>query len=107
MGVYTLGKRLRGKSFLIKIDNTTAACALTNRTCRNKTLMRLLRQFLMMIVRMECRYWVEWVGTRDNARADALSRGQWQQFRALCKQQDITCDVMGTPARFPDDLWQW
>ena len=66
---------LQGASVLLWEDNQTIVQVLTNRTTRSHELMHLLRKVWRVIDGAGIQLSVRWIASKDNALADALSRG--------------------------------
>jgi ribonuclease HI len=66
---------LQGASVLLWEDNTTVVHVLTSRTSRSPELMHLLRKVWRLLDTAGIQLTVRWIASKDNALADALSRG--------------------------------
>ena len=77
-------KELQGESVLLWEDNMTVVHILTNRTTRSPELMHLLRRVWWLIDSAGIDLQVRYVASKDNAQADALSRGSpWDDLTLL------------------------
>ncbi|MCP3924731.1 MAG: hypothetical protein GY714_19315 [Desulfobacterales bacterium] len=87
LAISTWKEKLRGKSFVIRIDNTVAAYGLRDLKSKNKNVMKLVRLVAMMALELKCRYFVQWIPTDENSVSDALSRNWDKKFRFLIKRR--------------------
>ena len=77
----------------IYCDNQTVCGNLNNTTSGCKNCMRLLRLIVKQCLENNCCIFAVYLKSRDNGRADALSRGQFKRFWTLCKKQQETMNA--------------
>ena len=70
-------KRYKKKAILMRVDNE-AVCAIVRKksAClERKDLQQLIRLICEAGVKYQFYFWIKWISTKDNIRADKLSRG--------------------------------
>ena len=51
-------------------------CCVKLKWAQNNVMMALIYALAMMAIEYKCRFWIDWINTDDNWKADMLSRGQ-------------------------------
>jgi len=73
------GKKWRGKTVRMHIDNRAVAHALSNRTIRGAS-MPVMRRCLLLATEYDIDIEAHWISTKENALADALSRFDYDRI---------------------------
>ena len=74
--VTILAKHFANKHILVRSDNSSVVGAITNQTSRNTVLMRMLRKFVLILLRNNIHCTALHIEGKSNSIADALSRLQ-------------------------------
>ena len=96
IALQTWAARLQGRCVKIMSDNMSVVCAINAQSCRDPKLMGWVRRFFVLCALNNIKVTAEHVTSRGNQRADALSRGSLQLFRALKPEAD----------KYPNH-WDW
>ena len=79
------GPAWKGKRVVMHIDNQAVAYGLANRTIRGAS-MDVLRRCLLLATEYDLELETEWISTKENALADALSRLDYQAITNMAPQ---------------------
>lgn len=79
------GKSCRGVKVIMHIDNRAVAYAITNQTIRGAT-RSVLRHCLLLAAKYDLEIETQWIATKDNSLADALSRFDFDKITNLTPQ---------------------
>ena len=87
-------RRYRKKAILLRVDNE-AVCAIIRKksACfERKDLQQLIREICEIAIKEEFYFWIKWISTEENVRADRLSRGKKNPIATCHKQGMIRRD---------------
>ena len=87
-------RRYRKKAILLRVDNE-AVCAIIRKksACfERKDLQQLIREICEIAIKEEFYFWIKWISTEENVRADRLSRGKKNPITTCHKQGMIRRD---------------
>ena len=91
---------------LLYIDNIVAAQALVNELWDNPIMMDVIRFICMQQVKYKFRLHVQWISTKMNSIADALSRRQINKFFTITSSYNIIVQKYPTIVKhFAFDCW--
>jgi len=79
------GHKWRGKRIIMHIDNRAVAYAIENRTIRGVS-MNVLRRCLLLAAECDLVISTQWIPTKDNILADALSRLDFDRVAKIAPQ---------------------
>lgn len=79
------GRNWRGMKVVMHIDNRAVVHGIANRTIRGAT-MNVLRRCLLIAAEHDLEIETQWISTKDNALADALSRFDFDRIANLAPQ---------------------
>ena len=77
------GEELRGRNILLYIDNEALVSIINKQTCRSKSVMVLLRHFVLLCMKENINFKASHISSSNNSLADAISRKQWARFFML------------------------
>ena len=100
VGILNWLKLYQNKKIVLFCDNEAVVCMINNSTSNCKNCMCLLRIIILESLVCNTRVYVKYVRSKDNRRADAMSRLQLNRFKALAKDNMSEC-----PLPIPDILW--
>lgn len=80
-----LGPSWAGKRVRLHIDNTAFQLSFLKGRSRVERLSKILRQLYILSLKYDCVFCPVWISTHDNVGADALSRGNFGEFRRWAK----------------------
>lgn len=80
-GVLVWLDRLHNKRIKVFCDNQSVVCMVNNNSSSCKQCMILIRTLVLASIQANCRIFAEWIPTKQNTLADALSRNDMQTFR--------------------------
>jgi hypothetical protein len=81
--ISTWGDQWKGQVIHFYCDSTNAILAAKKATSKNKSMMHLLRHLHTLCVDFQCHVYFEYINTKKNAKADALSKLNIVKFRNL------------------------
>ena len=90
--VATFGQHWAGMKITFRSDCLPVVQAIEKGSTPKPKLMQLLRHLHMLAARMSFEFRCVHVKGTDNTLADALSRGDTQKFRELCRQANVVCN---------------
>ena len=70
----TLGEKIKGRNIALRIDNQVAMAYVNRMTGRAKDLAQIARRIHERLERMEATIHAVYIASKDNVKADALSR---------------------------------
>ena len=79
------GNKWRGKILIMHIDNKAVVHGLKNRTIRGGSI-NVLRRCLLLATEYDLELEAQWVSTKENALANALSRSEYNRIADLAPQ---------------------
>jgi hypothetical protein len=94
------GSQLSGKKIIFRCDNMSVVAIVNSQTSKSPRVMDLVRQLVLMCLRHNIFLRARHVKGTCNGISDALSRGQFQRFRALA----TGANEEGRP--IPDWMWR-
>ncbi len=97
VAVCTWGHLFRGKIIHFWNDNTNTILAAKKATTRDPQMMHLLRALHSLCVDFQMHVWFDYINTKDNSIADALSRLDFKRFHTLLP----TANTTPSPVRKP------
>ena len=84
------GSTWRGKQVVMHVDNRAIAHGMLNRTIRGAS-MEILRRCMLLAAEFDLELDAQWIPTKENALADALSRFDYDKVTNLAPQ--LTCSI--------------
>lgn len=100
LAVHLWGNFLRNKRILLQIDNLALVSILNKSSSKDKNIMALVRQFVLMSMLYNIHFKAVHIISSDNKLADSLSRFQMDKFRLLAPSADLL------PTPIPAEFWQ-
>ena len=99
LGVLLWIKQFKNETIVLHCDNKSVCNILMNSSSGCKNCMVLLRLIVLECLLHNVHLKAEWVSTGDNGKADALSRLDWNRFRDLGPNMDLS------PVEVPAEIW--
>lgn len=81
LSVIIWGNKLANKKITFHIDNHALVAVLNKLTSKSELVMVLVRAFVLKCMRHNILFRAEYISTKSNNIADAISRKQWTRFR--------------------------
>lgn len=100
LAVYLWGNLLKNKRIILQIDNLALVSILNKSSSKDKNIMILVRQFVLMSMMYNIHFKAVHIESSENKLADALSRFQMEKFRLLAPSAD------SVPTAIPEEFWQ-
>ena len=91
--------RFRNKRIIIFCDNMSVVYMVNNTSLKCKNCMVLIRKLVLTSMIYNVRIYARYVSTRENTRADMLSRLKIMAFKQMFK------DIDENPTDLPSELW--
>lgn len=83
LSIMIWGPRLANKRIKLMVDNLALVSILNTQSSRSSTIMVLVREFVLLIMKYNIQFKARHVRGIDNDIADSISRKQWERFRKL------------------------
>ena len=100
MGVLLWLKQFKNSTLKLHCDNESVCRMINNSSATCKNCMVLIRIIVLECLNQNVHLSAEWLSTKENGMADALSRLQFKQFRKLAKgKMDLW------PTKLPEEIW--
>ena len=100
VGVMNWLKLFKNKKIVLFCDNEAVVSMINNTTSKCKNCMVLIRMIVLESLVCNSRVFARYVKSKDNGKADALSRLQWGRFRQLSEGK-----MNPTSTPIPSCLW--
>lgn len=97
--VFTWAERLQNKQIIIFTDNIAIVHVWKSGSCKDKSIMKLIRSLFLFSARNNINIIMEHVPGHHNNVSDALSRLQVVKFHRLCPDAEVT------PSVIPHSIW--
>ena len=88
LAVHLWGNKMKKKNILFHIDNEALVNVINRQSCRSKRLMILVRDFVLLAMKLDCWFKSAHILTKCNGIADAISRMQWTRLRMLAPEAE-------------------
>ena len=100
IGIFTWEEELSNMRIIIFCDNKGVMENVNDMSCKCKNSMFLIRKLVLNNLKFNHRIWVEYIKSKDNVQADALSRMEFNRF-----WKNSPVDMDRNPSKLPDVLW--
>lgn len=90
------GIQLQNKKIVFNIDNNALVQIVNTQTSKSKTVMSLMRPFVLFTLQNNIIFRARHIAGKDNQIADSISRQQWDRFRRLAPNAQLK------PREIPD-----
>ena len=90
--VHSLIPLIAGKNVKLLVDNTSVVCSIAHRWSKSFILMIMIFELCFLATKHQFTFYIDWIATKDNHFADALSRLDFHRFTSLCKMYDVSFD---------------
>ena len=99
VGVINWLKLFQNMKIILFCDNEAVGNMINNSSSKCKNCMVLIRMLVLESLVCNTRVFARYVKSKDNDKADALSRLQWDRFKALSH------DMNDMPTPIPQQIW--
>ena len=100
IGVLLWINKFKNSSVMLHCDNSSVCAMINNSSTSCRHCMVLIRIIVLECMVQNVHLTAEWLSTKDNGKADALSRLEFKRFRKLAKGK---MNVM--PEKLPTQIW--
>ena len=99
MGVLLWIKKFKNSSVMLYCDNDSVCRMINSSSTSCKNSMVLIRLLVLECMKQNVNLTAEWLSTKDNGKADAISRLEFKRFRRIAKGK-----MNKLPEKIPDDI---